>query len=79
MAALFALGAMSLVWMGLVAALVAAERLSSWVSPARIAVAVILLALAAGVAVAPGSVPGLTVPGHPAAERGGMQMNSMAP
>jgi predicted metal-binding membrane protein len=61
MAALFALGAMSLTWMALLAALVAAERLLS--RHARLAVVLVLVALGVGVAVAPADVPGLTVPG----------------
>ena len=82
MGVLFALGAMSLVWMGLVALLIAAERLSPFASPARVAAAGVLVALAVGVAVLPGSVPGLVVPGSPAAQRavmriGGMRMQAM--
>jgi predicted metal-binding membrane protein len=77
MGVLFALGAMSLVWMGLVAALIAAERLSLPGSPARLAAAGVLLALAVGVALAPGSVPGLTLPGSPAAERAMTRMSGM--
>ena len=61
MAALFALGAMSLTWMAVLAALVAAERLLS--RSARLGVALVLVPLGAGVAVAPADVPGLTVPG----------------
>jgi predicted metal-binding membrane protein len=60
MAALFALGVMSLIWMAVVAVLIVAERLLPW--DARVGVAVVLLALGAGVAVAPDDVPGLTVP-----------------
>lgn len=63
MLALFALGAMSLLWMGVVTALIAAERLLPASRPARIGAAAVLAALAVGVAVAPASVPGLTVPG----------------
>ena len=63
MAALLALGAMSLTWMAVVAALITAERLLPWGDGARRAVAVVLVALAVGVALAPGEVPGLTVPG----------------
>jgi predicted metal-binding membrane protein len=77
MGVLFALGAMSLVWMALVAALIAAERLSPLASQARIAAAGVLLALAVSVAVAPGSVPGLIVPGSPAAERAMTRMSGM--
>jgi predicted metal-binding membrane protein len=61
MAALFALGAMSLTWMAVVSVLIAAERLLP--RPARLGVALVLVALAAGVALVPGDVPALTVPG----------------
>jgi predicted metal-binding membrane protein len=61
MAALFALGVMSLTWMAVVAVLIAAERFLGW--NARLGVAVVLLALSVGVALAPDDVPGLTVPG----------------
>jgi predicted metal-binding membrane protein len=61
MAALFALGVMSLTWMAVVAVLIAAERLLP--EPTRWAVALVLVALGTAVAVAPGDVPGLTVPG----------------
>jgi hypothetical protein len=82
MGVLFALGAMSLVWMAVVAVLISAERLSPLVSPARVLATGVLLVLALGVAFAPGSVPGLTVPGSPAAHRamtrmGGMEMGRM--
>jgi predicted metal-binding membrane protein len=61
MAALFALGAMSLTWMALVSLLITAERLLP--RPTRLGVALVLVALAAGVALAPGDVPALTIPG----------------
>jgi predicted metal-binding membrane protein len=61
MAALFALGVMSLTWMALVASLIVAERLLPL--DARLGVAAVLLVLGAGVALAPDEVPGLTVPG----------------
>jgi predicted metal-binding membrane protein len=77
MAVLFALGAMSLVWMALVAALIAAERLSPRPSPARVAAAGVLLALAVGLAVAPQSVPGLTLPGSAAPERAMTRMGGI--
>ena len=63
MAALFALGAMSLGWMAFVAALIALEKLLPWRAAASATVTAVLAALAIGVAAAPGSVPGLTVPG----------------
>jgi predicted metal-binding membrane protein len=77
MGALFALGAMSLVWMAVVAVLIAAERLSPYASPARVTAAGLLAALAVGVTASPGSVPGLTVPGTPAAQRAMSRMSGM--
>ena len=62
MAALFALGVMSLTWMALVAALIAVEKLLPWRTVATGAVTAVLLALAIGVAASPSDVPGLTVP-----------------
>jgi hypothetical protein len=67
MAALFALGVMSLGWMALVAALIAAEKLLPRQAPASAGVGVVLLVLGLGVAFAPASVPGLTQPGSPRA------------
>jgi hypothetical protein len=69
MAALFALGAMSLAWMALIAALIAAERLLPWRTLATGGVASVLAALAIGVAATPASVPALTIPGSPSAMR----------
>lgn len=69
MAALFALGAMSLVWMGLIAALVGAQKLLPWTRATLVGSALLLLALAVGVALAASSVPGLTVPGGGSAMR----------
>jgi predicted metal-binding membrane protein len=61
MAALFALGPMSLTWMALVAVLIATERL---LHPfARLGVAPVLVALGVCVALVPADVPALTVPG----------------
>jgi predicted metal-binding membrane protein len=62
MAALFALGVMSIGWMAFVAALIAAERLLPSKLMAKQAVAVLLVVLGLGVALAPGDVPGLTLP-----------------
>jgi len=69
MAALFALGVMSLGWMALIAALIAAEKLLPWKALASGGIAALLLILGLGVAFAPASVPGLTVPGSPEAMR----------
>jgi predicted metal-binding membrane protein len=60
MAALFALGVMSLTWMALVAALIAAERMLPRAT--RTAVVLVFATLGIGVALVPGRMPGLTVP-----------------
>ncbi|MBV8180226.1 MAG: DUF2182 domain-containing protein [Mycobacterium sp.] len=62
MVALFALGVMSLTWMLAVSGLIAAEKLLPWRRVATAGVSVLLLAVATGVAVAPASVPRLTIP-----------------
>jgi len=62
MASLFALGIMSVAWMIFVAALIAGEKLLPWRAAANRGIALLLLALAAWIAVAPGSVPALTLP-----------------
>jgi predicted metal-binding membrane protein len=64
MAALFALGIMSLTWMASIAAMVALEKLIPSQRVATLAVTAILLALAVLVLAAPEVVPGFTVPGH---------------
>jgi predicted metal-binding membrane protein len=74
MAALFALGAMSIPWMILIAAFIAVEKLLPWRAAATTGVAVILAALAIGVAASPASVPGLTVP----SDSHGMSMPGMS-
>jgi predicted metal-binding membrane protein len=63
MAALFALGVMSLTWMALVAVLVALEKTGPRPFAAKLATASVLAVLAAGVLAAPQRVPGLVVPG----------------
>jgi predicted metal-binding membrane protein len=65
MAALFALGVMSITWMVVIAALVAIEKLWPVERVARTTTIVVLLALAVGVAFFPAQLPGLTVPPHP--------------
>jgi len=67
MAALFAVGVMSLGWMALIAAFIAGEKLLPWPAAARRTVAVLLLALGLGVAFVPADVPGFAEPD------GGMQ------
>jgi predicted metal-binding membrane protein len=63
MAALFALGVMSLVWMAFVAALIALEKTLPWRRLATGATAIVLLLLAVAIVAVPHDVPGLVVPG----------------
>jgi predicted metal-binding membrane protein len=63
MAALFALGVMSITWMVFVAALIALEKVLPWRRVATWGTSAILVALAIAFLVAPESVPGLVVPG----------------
>jgi predicted metal-binding membrane protein len=62
MAALFALGVMSVQWMIVVAALIAVEKLLPWRRAAVGITIAVLVLLGLGVAFFPGDVPGLTVP-----------------
>jgi predicted metal-binding membrane protein len=82
MAALFALGVMSIGWMAFIAALIAAEKLLPWRVATSRAIALLLLMLGLSVAITPASVPGLTLPDSPEAMRAmssmeGGSMNSM--
>lgn len=61
---LFALGAMSLVWMALIAGLIFAEKVLPFGGRLPMGLAVCFVVLGAWVAAAPGSVPGLTQPGE---------------
>ena len=63
MAALFALGVMSLVWMALVAALITIEKTLPWRRVATWSCAAVLLVLAVALMAAPQAIPGLVVPG----------------
>ena len=63
MAALFALGVMSLVWMAVVAAVITAEKTLPWRRTVLWTTTAALLVLAVMVAAAPHAVPGLVVPG----------------
>jgi predicted metal-binding membrane protein len=63
MAALFALGVMSLTWMAVISVLIVVERMLPWPRPAVWAVAMALVVLGVWMAAAPGDVPGLTLPG----------------
>jgi predicted metal-binding membrane protein len=63
MASLFALGIMSIVWMALVAALIAAEKTLPWRRVATYGTAAILFGLGMLLLVAPDAIPALTIPG----------------
>jgi predicted metal-binding membrane protein len=80
MAALIALGVMSVGWMVFIAALIAIEKLLPWKAVANRGIAVLLLVLGLGVAFASADVPGLTIPGSPGAagamNRMGMESDS---
>jgi predicted metal-binding membrane protein len=65
MAALFALGVMSIGWMAFIAALIAAEKLLPWRTLANRGIAVLLLVLGLSMAITPASVPGLMLPDSP--------------
>ena len=62
MAALIALGLMSIGWMAFVAALIAVEKLLPWKSLANRSIAALLAVLGLAVAFTPERVPGLTIP-----------------
>jgi predicted metal-binding membrane protein len=78
MAALFAIGVMSLGWMALIAAFIAGEKLLPWPVATRRTVAVLLLALGLGVAFVPADVPGFATPDDAmhgsGSDHGAMQM-----
>jgi len=63
MAALFALGVMSLTWMALIAGLVALEKIGPWGRTAKLATAGVLAVLAVAILALPHEVPGFVVPG----------------
>jgi predicted metal-binding membrane protein len=62
MAALFALGVMSLTWMAVIAGLVALEKLGPYGRAAKVATAGVLVVLAVAILAVPHDVPGLVVP-----------------
>jgi predicted metal-binding membrane protein len=80
MAALFAVGVMSLGWMALIATFIAGEKLLPWPVAARRTVAVLLLVLGLGIAFVPAEVPGFAEPGsgmHDGGSTGGDGMQMM--
>jgi predicted metal-binding membrane protein len=72
MASLFALGVMSIVWMAVVAGIIAVEKTLPWRRVATYGTTALLLALGVLLFVAPGAIPALTVPGS-------ASMTEMAP
>lgn len=75
MAAFFALGIMSVVWMAIVAGLIAIEKTLPWRRIATYGTAAVLVALGVLVLVVPTAIPGLTIP-----ESGSVsQMDQMRP
>ena len=79
MAALFALGVMSVGWMVFIAALIAIEKLLPWKAVANRGIAVLLIALGIAVALVPASVPGLTLPDSAAANSAMESMSTDSP
>ena len=75
MASFFAVGIMSIVWMTVIAGLIALEKTLPWRHVATYGATAVLLALGLLLLAAPDAVPGLTIPAS-----GSMsQMNQMAP
>jgi predicted metal-binding membrane protein len=62
MAALFALGVMSIAWMAFIAALIALEKTLPWGRVAIYGTALVLIVLGVLLVAAPDAIPGLTVP-----------------
>jgi len=62
MASLFALGVMNVVWMAVVAGLIAIEKTLPWKRPATYGTAIVLLVLGVMMLAAPSVIPGLTIP-----------------
>ena len=75
MASFFALGIMSVVWMAVVAGLIAIEKTLPWRRIATYGTAVALLGLAVLLFAVPDAVPGLTIPGSETMA----PMNQMSP
>lgn len=62
MASLFALGVMSVLWMAVVALVIAIEKTIPWGRPATYVAAIALVAVGIMVLAAPSAIPGLTIP-----------------
>jgi predicted metal-binding membrane protein len=79
MVALFAVGVMSLFWMGVLAAVILLEKLAPGGRGLSRVFAVALVGLGIWVSAAPASVPGLVQPNSPGAELARMRMMGMRP
>jgi len=76
MAALFALGVMSIAWMAFIAALIALEKILPWGRAATYGTAALLIVLGVLLVAAPDAIPGLTVPGGDGSVPDSMMMGS---
>jgi predicted metal-binding membrane protein len=76
---LFSLGVMSIVWMGVVAALIFAQKVLPLGDRLTRVFAVAFVAAGVWIAASPGSVPGLTLPDSPAADNARSRMMHMQP
>ena len=80
MAALFALGVMSITWMVVIAALIVLEKVLPWRERAEAVTVVVLLCGGGSRLLLPGPVPGLAVPGSPGGDaRDGLHGDAPAP
>jgi predicted metal-binding membrane protein len=79
MVVLFALGVMSLVWMGIVAALIFAQKVLPFGERLPYAFAAAFVAAGVWIAAAPGTLPGLTQPDSPKADQARMRMMHVEP
>ena len=79
MVVLFGLGVMSIAWMAVVAALILTQKILPYGDRLTRAFAVAFVVAGAWIAIAPGSVPGLTQPDSPAADQARMRMMHVQP
>ena len=77
MLVLFALGVMSLFWTALVAAVIFVQKLAPAAERLTPVFAAVLVGLGIWVALAPGSVPGLTQPDSPGADHARLRLMHM--
>ena len=79
MVVFFGLGVMSIAWMAVVAALIFTQKILPYGDRLTRAFAVAFVAAGAWIAIAPGSVPGLTQPDSPAADQARMRVMHVKP